>query len=82
LVNASDLVQYRASNGKNRTGDTCGTTGTRPCAIFDLDEANLIIGAADLARFRQLNGKVIGPKCPACPLTCEAGTTGTCGAIP
>jgi hypothetical protein len=82
VVNANDLVQYRASNGKNRTGDTCGTTGTRPCAIFDLDESGTVLGAGDIARFRQLNGKVVGPKCAACPLLCEAGTTGTCGAIP
>jgi hypothetical protein len=44
FVGAADLTQYRASNGKNRTLDTCGTLGTRPCAIFDLDEASLIIG--------------------------------------
>jgi hypothetical protein len=82
VVNANDLVQYRASNGKNRTGDTCGTTGTRPCAIFDLDESGTVLGAGDIARFRQLNGKTVGPKCAACPLTCTAGATGTCGAIP
>ena len=82
IVNASDLVQYRASNGKNRTGDTCGTTGTRPCAIFDLAETGNLLGAGDLARFRQLNGKTVGPKCAACPIDCQAGSTGTCGAVP
>ena len=68
--------------GKNRTTDTCGTTGTRPCAIFDLDESSLLIGTPDLAVFRTLNGKAPGPKCPTCPLACNAGTAGTCGAIP
>jgi hypothetical protein len=82
VVNASDLVQFRASNGKNRTLDVCGTTGTRPCAIFDLDEATTVIGAGDLTLFRQMNGKSIGPKCATCPLACEAGASGTCGAVP
>jgi len=50
-----------------------------PCAIFDLDEgAAAAIGAPDLARFRQLNGKVPGPRCPTCPLPCAAGTAGFC----
>jgi hypothetical protein len=78
LVGAGDLAQFRASNGKNRTGDTCGTAGTRPCAIFDLDETGTVIGAGDLARFRQLNGKAAGPKCATCPLVCEAGASGSC----
>jgi hypothetical protein len=82
LVGAGDLTQFRASNGKNRTGDTCGTTGTRPCAIFDLDEGGILIAPADLAQFRALNGKAPGPKCTACPQACTAGTAGTCGAIP
>ena len=78
-VGASDLAQFRASNGKSRTGDTCGTSGTIPCAIFDLDEGTAAnIGAPDLAQFRLLNGKAPGPKCPTCPLTCLAGTAGTC----
>jgi hypothetical protein len=82
LVNANDLTQFRASNGKNRTGDTCGTSGTKPCAIFDLDEAGLLVNATDLAVFRSLNGKAPGPKCTACPQACVAGTNGTCGPIP
>ncbi|HTO68849.1 MAG TPA: FG-GAP-like repeat-containing protein [Myxococcota bacterium] len=78
-VGAPDLAQFRASNGKSRTGDNCGTSGTLPCAIFDLDEGTAAaIGAPDLAQFRSLNGKVPGPKCPTCPLTCQAGTAGTC----
>ena len=78
LVNASDLVQFRASNGRSRTGDTCGTNGTRACAIFDLDESGGLIGAGDLARFRQLQGKIIGPRCAGCPLACTAGASGSC----
>ena len=83
VVGAADLAQFRASNGKSRLNDNCGTTGTRPCAIFDLDEGTAaVIGAGDLAVFRTLNGKAPGPKCTACPLPCQAGTAGTCGAIP
>jgi hypothetical protein len=82
LVNTADLTQLRASSGQVRTGDTCGTSGTRPCAIFDLDETGLMINSADLARFRLLNGKAPGPKCPSCPLICTAGTAGTCGPLP
>jgi hypothetical protein len=84
LVGSTDLTQFRASNGKNRTGDTCGTLGTRPCAIFDLDEASLLIGSPDLTVFRSLNGKAPGPKCAACtgtgsvPLPCTAGASGNC----
>jgi hypothetical protein len=78
IVNSSDLAQFRASNGKNRTLDTCGTIGTRPCAIYDLDETGLVLGSGDLARFRLLNGKVVGPKCASCPLPCENGSSGSC----
>jgi hypothetical protein len=78
IVNSSDLAQFRASNGKNRTTDSCGTIGTRPCAIYDLDETGLVLGSGDLARFRLLNGKVVGPRCASCPLPCEAGATGFC----
>jgi hypothetical protein len=84
-VGALDLNQFRASSGRNRDVDTCGTSGTRPCAIFDLDENNTTanaIGALDLNRFRALSGFLPGPKCPTCPLTCAAGANGTCGPIP
>jgi len=82
LVGGGDLTQFRASSNKARTGDTCGTSGLRPCAIFDLDESGTLIGGSDLAVFRSLNNKLPGPKCAACPLPCQAGTAGTCGAIP
>ena len=82
VVGAGDLVQMRAAIGKDRREDLCGTTGVRPCAIWDLDETINTIGAGDLARFRQLSGKLPGPKCPTCPLACVAGSLGTCGAIP
>ncbi|HXZ84879.1 MAG TPA: hypothetical protein VEI82_05265, partial [Myxococcota bacterium] len=82
VVSSLDLGQFRASNGKSRAGDTCGSTGTHPCAIYDLDESGSIINSVDLGVFRGLNGKAPGPTCPTCPLTCQAGTAGTCGAIP
>ena len=81
LVGSADLAELRASNGKSRATDTCGTTGTLPCAIFDLDEQGSLIGTGDLTRFRQLNGKPAGPKCPACPLLCDAGAEGTCAPL-
>jgi hypothetical protein len=79
VVGASDLVQFRASEGKNRANDNCGTSGTMPCAIFDLDETGAVINAGDLVRFRALNGKLPGPKCATCPLPCQAGTAASCG---
>ncbi len=78
LVGSADLVQFRASSGKNRTGDTCGTEGTRPCAAFDLDETGLLIGSSDLTIYRSLSGKAAGPRCTTCPLACNAGSTGAC----
>ena len=84
LVNSSDLAQFRASNGKNRTLDNCGTIGTRPCAIFDLDQTGLILGSGDLSVFRLLNGKVVGPRCTthctgnSAALPCAAGASGSC----
>ncbi|HXX49373.1 MAG TPA: hypothetical protein VEN47_14170, partial [Myxococcota bacterium] len=78
-VGNPDLAQFRASFGKSRTTDTCGTSGTIACSIFDLDQGSAAaIGNPDLAVFRMLFGKTPGPKCPTCPLTCEAGTAGTC----
>ena len=84
FVGTNDLTQFRASNTKSRTGDTCGTTGVRPCAIYDLDQTGTFIGSGDLTVFRALNTKTPGPKCAACtgagsvPLPCETGTAGTC----
>jgi hypothetical protein len=78
LVGPVDLAQFRASNGRNRSAMSCGTSGALPCAIFDLDESALLIGPADLTRFRTLNGKAPGPKCAECPLTCEAGALRSC----
>jgi CSLREA domain-containing protein len=78
LVSSIDLAQFRASNGKSRAANACGTSGQLPCAIFDLDESALLIGTPDLTRFRALNGKQPGPKCTTCPLTCEAGALRSC----
>jgi hypothetical protein len=78
LVGTGDLTQLRASFGKMRSTDTCGLSGSTPCAIFDLDENGSLIGAADLVRLRIMNGRKAGPKCPICPLACTAGTAGSC----
>ena len=85
-VGGLDLAQYRASNTEDRRFDTCGTINTRPCAIFDLDEAAVgnSIGGLDFGRFRQLNAATPGPRCALCtgtgsvPLPCTAGTAGAC----
>jgi hypothetical protein len=82
LVGAGDLAQFRVSSNKSRTVDTCGISGVRPCAIFDLSESDALIGAPDVAVLRALNNKLPGPKCPTCPLACAAGTAGTCGPVP
>jgi len=78
VVNSADLGQFRASLGKSRTAHLCGTSGTLSCAEFDIDENGGVINAGDLGVFRTLNGKLPGPKCPTCPLTCTAGTAGSC----
>jgi hypothetical protein len=81
LVGSGDLAQYRASSGKSRIGDTCGTTVLRPCAIFDVDETSTVIGSGDLARFRALSGKAAGPV-PDLSAAVPAGDRRTCGPIP
>jgi hypothetical protein len=78
LVGGVDLAEFRASINKSRAADTCGASGARPCAIFDLDEAGLLNGGTDLAIFRSLVNKLPGPKCTSCPLPCTAGTAGAC----
>ena len=77
-VGALDLAQFRASSGQPIESDTCGTTHTMPCAIFDLDEQPGIIGALDLIFFRALSGSRPGPTCATCPRTCTAGPQGSC----
>ncbi len=81
---AADTAQYKLSLGQPKAGDTCGTGNIRPCAIFDINSANSTessaggINAADTARYKLLIGSAPGPKCAACPLTCAAGSAGTC----
>jgi FG-GAP repeat/Thrombospondin type 3 repeat len=82
LVSGTDLTQFRTAINKSRSLDTCGTSGLRPCAIFDLDEAGTLVSGSDLTLFRSLVNKLPGPKCTACPLSCAAGTAGTCGPVP
>ena len=75
-VGGLDLRQFRTSQNENRTGDTCGTVGgSRPCAIYDLDEnaAGDTIGGLHLwspaaaqqrvagSALRSLHGYGLGP---------------------
>ena len=70
VVQPADYVQFIASEGRDRTTSTCGTTGALPCAIFDLDGANARVDGADHAVFTVLNGRPPGPRCTTCPLEC------------
>ena len=85
LTGTNDLTQYRASSGKSRSADTCGTVGSQPCARYDLDEAGLLINTNDLTVYRGLSGKAAGPRCTthctgtsSVTLPCTAGTAGSC----
>jgi hypothetical protein len=78
IVGAGDLAELRASIGRNRATQTCGSAGAARCASFDLDEGAALIGAGDVARLRMLLGKAPGPGCPSCPLACEAGAAANC----
>lgn len=91
---AADTTQYKASLGDLKAGDTCGTAGNRPCAIFDINSGNSTesagggIGAADTARYKILLGNAPGPRCSTyCtgaasgPLACNAGKEGSCGTV-
>ena len=86
-VGGLDLGQFRTSSGEDRRFDTCGTVGgSRPCAIFDLDEAATgnAIGGLDLGRFRQLSGATPGPRCAACTGTGSRAASvhgGNCGRL-
>ena len=87
-VNAGDTAQLKASANHDRRNDDCGTSGTKPCSIFDLNFSQNTdgvdrINAADDARFKLLTNQPPGPKCPVCTgnslqLPCQAGTAGTC----
>ena len=78
FVGSADLYQMRASMGRNRALDDCGTEANQPCARYDLNESAGLIGSADLAVYRSLSGKLPPPTCPTCPLECTAGSAGTC----
>jgi hypothetical protein len=86
----ADTNQYKASLGETKQDDTCGTTNTRPCAIFDINSGNSTESSAtgannaDTARYKLLLGNAPGPRCAACtgtgsaPLPCQAGALGNC----
>jgi hypothetical protein len=70
VTNAADEGELLASMGKLRSASNCGTSGTRRCAIFDLDGLGLAITQPDFSRFNQLEGSPPGPKGPEAPLDC------------
>jgi len=90
VVGPGDTAQYKASVGRDRRTNTCGTSGTLPCAIFDLnldqnDDGITTIGPEDTARYKLLVGSEPGPKCDLCtgsgaasPLGCKAGANASC----
>jgi hypothetical protein len=82
IVSTLDLNQLRAATGKPRAADLCGLDERSPCAVYDLNEVGSSVGGTDLSRFRELSLKSPGPKCPACPLPCVAGTDATCAPAP
>ena len=67
FVSNGDLIEWRTANTKNRTLDQCGTAGTHPCAIYDLDETGLFISNGDLIQWRTLNTKAAGSQVPGMP---------------
>ena len=68
-VGQSDVLEFAASLGKNRTASTCGSSGTDPCARYDLDEGSATnIGQPDVQTFIGLLGAAPGPRCASCPL--------------
>jgi hypothetical protein len=88
LIGTNDLTQYRASSGKSRLGDTCGTLGNQPCARYDLDESGALVNTSDLTVYRGLSGKAAGPRCAthctgtsSVTLPCTAGTAGSCAFV-
>ncbi len=44
----------------------------------DFTPTGALIGSGDLYSYRALTGKAPGPKCPSCPLACEAGALRSC----
>ena len=78
IVSGLDLGEMRLANAMPRSAKTCGSDGATACAIFDLDEIGPTIAGGDLARFRELDRRLPGPKCAACPLACTAGTSASC----
>ncbi|HTO53849.1 MAG TPA: PQQ-dependent sugar dehydrogenase [Myxococcota bacterium] len=70
-VGPKDVASIRASLGRPIDGVDCGRRHDMRCAIYDLDESDGPIDAADLDLFKELTGHPPGPTCPSCPLACE-----------
>ncbi len=71
VVGGVDLSELFASFNKDRTQSNCGTGGQSPCSLFDLDSNGQFISGGDVSRLFQLFNQPPGPKCPACPKSCE-----------
>jgi hypothetical protein len=72
----------REAIGRPVMAQTCDPNATTSCAVYDLDEAGLVISSLDLVRFRAFMGTIQTPglKCPTCPLACNAGSARSCDA--
>ncbi len=68
VVGGADLAELFASFNQARDGSTCGTSGSDPCAAFDLDNAGAFISGGDLRTAFGLFNQQPGPACDACPL--------------
>jgi hypothetical protein len=66
IVNTTDFTAFKMSFGGRRSKAECGTGGTQPCDIYDLDGFSMAIDTADLVRFKDLFGAKRGPKCAQC----------------
>ncbi len=78
FVSGVDLSEMNASFNKARDGNDCGSTGDKPCSIFDLDNSGQVIGGTDLSRALALFNGEPGPSCAGCPLQCVGPN---CGAV-
>ncbi len=69
-VGGLDLAEITQSFNRQRAASNCGSSGSRACAEFDLDNRGQFISAGDLSRSYQLFNSLPGPKCDGCPLEC------------
>ncbi|MGI9610813.1 MAG: thrombospondin type 3 repeat-containing protein [Acidimicrobiia bacterium] len=79
-IGGPDITEFSASIGKAVSSDLCGTSGTDPCAIYDLDETGLATGGPDITALSAQIGTSHSAtkRCPTCPLDCTEGGAGNC----